>query len=302
MKWYIIIFISLFLFGLWITFYFKKRKAIWKVKHTSEEEKLSYINMALSPFGFIFDSVQDIVISKNNCFQRMFGYQDLYDLKAPLLHIVMDCEPIYFNYNQKEYRIEFWKGQYGITTGAEIGIYIRDKHTNLPKGKYRSATDEERLNMGFVLEKKCKLFHRKDTSWWLTGFVVGLFSKPKELKMKCFVECENEEMKNCFVKGLRQAGYPESKINVCENIVYFSYCTPKNYKLNHKKKIKKSIVQWLNRFNCFIFNFFTRRFPLTIDKLTYLRYLFPHIYQLFMGCNIPKKRQKTFHNKNISQI
>jgi len=58
-----------------------------------------------------------------------------------------------FNYDCKNYRIEFWKGQYGLTTGAEIGIYIQDG-----KDFYRAAKDTERLDMSFTLIKNCKLF------------------------------------------------------------------------------------------------------------------------------------------------
>mgnify|MGYP000621142798 CR=1 FL=1 len=32
----------------------------------------------------------------------------------------------YFDYQGKTWLLEFWKGQYGINTGAEIGIYRAD--------------------------------------------------------------------------------------------------------------------------------------------------------------------------------
>ena len=118
MKYIIIVFLVLIIISFLIWYLIKRKRAIRKVKCTSKEEKLSYINAALNPFGFIFDSYQDIVISKNDCWQREMGYTDLYDLESFRFNIVMNAEPIYFHYNKKEYRIEFLKGQYGITTGA----------------------------------------------------------------------------------------------------------------------------------------------------------------------------------------
>ncbi len=213
----------------------------------------------------------------------------------------MDCEPIYFFYNNKEYRIEFWKGQYGITTGAEIGIYIRDKNCNLPINYYRSATDKERLEMSYILSKKCILLKRKDTSWWLTGFDIGIFSKPKNLQLKSCICFPNCEMKDAFVKGLLKAGYAKSKIVVCDNTVCFEFCTPKNYKLNHGHKIRKIIAQMCNYINCSIYMCFTRPFPITLDKLTFIRFMFPHLFCLILKCNIPKRKKKRY-DKNKKKM
>lgn len=297
MKYIIIVFLVLIIISFLIWYLLKRKRAIHKVKCTSKEEKLCYINAALSPFGFTFDSCQDIVVSKNDCWQREIGYRDLYDLESFRFNIVMDSEPIYFHYNKKEYRIEFWKGQYGITTGAEIGIYIRDDDCKLPHHHYRSATDKERLEMGFVLSKNCVLFKRKDLSWWLTGFDVGKFSKPKDLQLKSCICFPNCEMKEAFIKGLLKAGYSKSKIMVCENTVCFEYCCPKNYPLNHGHKIRKFIAQICNFINCSIYMFFTRPFPITLDKLTYIRFMFPHLFCLILHFSIPKQKKKKY-NKN----
>ncbi|MDE5553017.1 MAG: DUF4474 domain-containing protein, partial [Malacoplasma sp.] len=61
-----------------IVWYLIRRSwAIKKVKCTSTEEKLLYIDAALKPYGFAFDYCQDIVISRNDAWQRDFGYMDL---------------------------------------------------------------------------------------------------------------------------------------------------------------------------------------------------------------------------------
>ena len=275
--------------------YLRRRWAIRKVKCLSDEEKLLYVDAALNPFGFEFDLNCDIVVSKNDVWQRDFGYMDLYDEKAPFFNMVMDAVPIYFDYDGKEYRIELWKGQYGITTGGEIGVYIRDNHTNYPKTYYRAANDEERLDMSFVLTKKCDLFCRCDKSWWLTGFDVGVFSKPKDLKMSICICFPNCEMQEAFVNALIEAGYACCQLNNCENAVCFEYCCPNHYKPNMKHRIIKCFAQIANYINCQIYMHFTRWFNRTIDKLTYLRFMSPCLYRFIIRLSIPRRKQMKPH-------
>ena len=88
-----------------------------------KEEQLRQLNDDLRSAGFAYDYKNDYFYSLKNCWQREAGYCRLYDEGAPLFNMVMDCEPITFSYRGKRWLIELWKGQYGITTGAEIGIY-----------------------------------------------------------------------------------------------------------------------------------------------------------------------------------
>ena len=280
-----------------IFFCHRKKIAIRRTKCSTEEEKLSYVNMALYPFGFEFDYCQDIVISLKDSWQRDVGYTDLYDLKAPFFNMVMDAEPIFFEYEGKEYRIEFWKGQYGITTGAEVGVYVRDNHYYKKHAFYRAAYDCEMLDICFSLYKNCLLFSREDRTWWLTGFDVGEFSCPSNLAMKVCVNFPNRCMRNAFVEGLLRAGYTSNKIDCCENYVCFDYCRPLNYKLNHRHKILKFFMQCINKINCSIYMFITRPFNRTLDKLTYLRFLAPCIYRFIIRLSIPRRKHKKYHKK-----
>lgn len=290
MKYVILGFFAFFLLIFLLCYFIRRKYAIRKVKCKSDEEKLCTINAMLEPFGFEFNVDQDVVISKNDAWQRDFGYMNIYDKKAPFFNMVMDSLPICFNYNCKNYRIEFWKGQYGITTGAEIGIYIQDKDCH--KGVYRAAKDNERLDMTFILYKKCKLFSRTGLSWWLTGFDVGNFSRPKDLKMSICVKFPNYEMKDAFVKSLIQAGYSKANIEICDNVVCFNYCYPPYCKPNFIHKIIKCIAQIFNYINCRIYMWFTRPFNRTLDKLTYLRYMAPCLYKFIISLCIPHKCKK----------
>jgi hypothetical protein len=281
---YIILIIILLLFIFLILFINKcKKNAIKKVLNETKEEKITSINTFLKPFGFAYDLKQDIIVSKNNSWQRNFGYTNIYDLKAPYFHMVMDSEPIYFDYNHKHYRIEFWKGQYGITTGAEVGVYVRDFNSTLPNSFYRSASNSEALDISFDLYKNCYLLSRKNYSWWLTGFKVGTFSKPKDLKMIISIRFPNQVIKNAYIKGLFNAGYNETNIKIFENVVTVEYCCPNNYKLNNNHHLIKWLSQISNQLNCKIYNYLTRYFNTTLDKLIYLKYLAPFIYNFIVN-------------------
>ena len=109
----------------------KKKKKIKEKKITppltdiigNKPERIEELNRDLKPFGFAYDYTQDIFYSIMDCWQRNFGYFRLYDEACAAFSMIIDCEPIYFNYNGKKWMIEFWKGQYGMTTGGEVGIY-----------------------------------------------------------------------------------------------------------------------------------------------------------------------------------
>lgn len=79
--------------------------------------------------GFSYDAGQDILYSKINPRQYNWGYCYFYDEGIFFISSLLDCEPIYFLYDGKEWMIELWKGQYGIETGGEIGIYNRSSST-----------------------------------------------------------------------------------------------------------------------------------------------------------------------------
>lgn len=297
MKYIILMIILVILVLLWILYILRRNWAIRKVNCDTEDEKLFMVNQALDPFGFTFHVKHDIVVSKNDSWQREVGFCDFYDKKAPFLNIITEAEPIFFEYDHKEYRLEFWKGQYGITTGAEIGLYIRDYHSKLPEDFYRAARDDERLPMEFLLFQNCFLFDLKGYSWWLAGFDVGKFAKPKDLRLQASILFPNQEMQIAFVEGLLNRGYPEKKIHVHQKYVSFEFCCSKNYSLNCSHKFKRIIAQIFNRINCILFMHFTRDFSRTLDKITFIRYMFPWLYHYVIKLCVPKNKYYKYYKK-----
>ncbi|MBF0367459.1 MAG: DUF4474 domain-containing protein, partial [Oligoflexia bacterium] len=131
--------------------------------------------------GFEYEPNQDIYVTKIDALQRLMGFNSVYDAMALPTAMVIDAEPIPFKYNGQTYMIELWKGQYNIMSGAEIGIYKRVAGTN----HYASVGNKEMLTMSFSLYKNgVKIFDRKATHWWVTGFKAGMFSNPNELTME----------------------------------------------------------------------------------------------------------------------
>lgn len=97
-------------------------------KEFKEIKTYKDLNNMLKTYGYSYDVKQDIFISNHDAWQRAMGYTRIFDEAAAPMSMIIDCEPIYFEYDNKRWLIEFWKGQYGMTTGCEIGVY----YTNYP--------------------------------------------------------------------------------------------------------------------------------------------------------------------------
>lgn len=157
MKYIWIITAALFLLMLlpWISLCFRKRRAKRKVCTRSDTSKNMDLNAALQPFGFQYDMRKDLFYSSMHTWQRKMGYCRFYDEKAPVLDMDIDSEPFYFTYNGYDWLVEVWKGQYGMTTGAEVGIYRTEEQPdrNPAELSYESVPDGQRLPMSIVLKK-----------------------------------------------------------------------------------------------------------------------------------------------------
>lgn len=263
--------------------YHRHKKAKYSVKVRSDEEKLRDINSALKGFGFAYDISKDIFYSLEDAWQKKMGYGKIYDEMAPSMNMVIDCEPIYFEYNDRLFMIELWKGQYGITTGAEVGIYtaeMQDKDAD--KIFYHAAAEEDQLLMNITLWKNGKkMFQRGRIHWWLTGFRLGEFSYPGELMMEVSISFTESEMLDAFVRGCYQAGYLPDNLHIWCNRVEFRFATPKT-KQPVKRKCRKRLAQWQNRHNCRLYCRVTRCFDRTIDKLDYLMQAYPRVFHMIL--------------------
>jgi hypothetical protein len=252
-----------------------------------KEAQQAQLNRDLKEAGFAYDRKSDIFYSLTDCWQREMGYCQLYDEGSSTFNMVMHCEPIRFSYAGKRWLIELWKGQYGITTGAEIGIYNteqEDVSTERFTGPfYECASDPERIRMSFVLRKNGRiLFKRRALHWWLTGFKLGEFSSPDSLTMDAFLYFPNRQMCDAFLEGLLRTGYQKGEYSVRGHCVTIHFKQPHSSQPLSHGSIQEAAAQKMNETNCFMYRQVTAKYKNTLDKLEYLKALAPQLYEFCM--------------------
>lgn len=245
----------------------------------------SWLNKDLQSAGFAYTFKGDYFYSLLDCWQREAGYCRLYDEGASLFNMVMHCEPVAFYYGGKRWLIELWKGQYGITTGAEVGIYNTsrpDLHTDRIEGTFfESASDDERLPISFVLKRngtvllKCKAVH-----WWLAAFRLGEFSEPDTLTMDIKIRFPNRNMCTAFVESLQKLGYGRNEFSLFRNSVKIHYTKPHAPQPILINSVQADVAQTANKANCKLFKMATEEYTDTLDKLEYLKTAMPELYHL----------------------
>lgn len=237
--------------------------------------------------GYSYDPKQDVFYSNMDPWQRKIGYCRLFDEASALTGMIIDCEPIVFKHNDKQWMIGLWKGQYDMVTGGEIGVYTRAPKTNplnlICGAYYKSADNTELLQMSFTLKKNGKeLFIRQDKHWWLTGFKLGEFSEPSELTMAVTITLQNEKMLAAFIKGLKNAGYSEQEFTPYGTTVSFEFGTPHTPQPMTRTKTIEWLVQWKNEQLCNEFQEITGSSNTLPEKIKAIEELAPELYAKIM--------------------
>ena len=174
--------------------------------------------------GFIYNDD-----TADDCMQRRFGYNVLYDEGAKLIDFSIDTARIKFNYGDKAYMIQMWKGQYISgdigTVGGEVGIYTRDKNATSAIGHYDCAAKEDWLMMEqtifwdeFDNGEYLPQFTRKYAiHWWETGYVDGQLKDRNDsntLRILQRITFKDETQAKAFEEAMIKAGFKSvSKFN-----------------------------------------------------------------------------------------
>ncbi len=168
----------------------------------------------LNACGFEYDEKQGIYYSSVNPWQKGFGFNVIYDMSAPLAGMYYSTERVQFRYNDKDWMIQLWKGQYGMTVGGEIGVYNKTDKIM----QYDCVSEEEFLEMSFVLYNQGeKMFERgPEKHWWLTGFKIMNIGVPILLDMDMTIKFPTKSMADAFEAGLKKA----KKDNLLDPITY----------------------------------------------------------------------------------
>ena len=168
--------------------------------------------------GYLYDSKEKCFYTAAEPWQRNFGFSEIYDNAASLVIIIIETCRIKFEYDNRDWMIQLWKGQYGwVLYGSEIGIYTKDK--NMPVQHYVCANDEDMIQMEMVLYEKSttvpglwiRTFGRPyERQWWHTGFVWGnMIGRNKDLKMCAKLTMRDFEMRDAVIPELINKGFKQ---------------------------------------------------------------------------------------------
>lgn len=262
------------------------------------QEKYQLLNETIRPFGYRYLSPEDIFISTFDAWQREFGYTYSYDRAAPYFNMVFDCEPIYFTYQDRTWLVEFWKGQYGINTGAEAGIYCAD--TIVPPSQrkrelFHTVKDEDipvfsirfqRHTAGRMEELACLSVPH----WWLAIFRMGCFSYPADLFTEFCIKFPKCDMADAFVDALITLGYPECAFKACGARICLYFKSPLTIAPDSRfTRFIRELAQWESRILCQLYLFVTRHFCATSDRLIYLYFYLPFVFRRCLCLGRAKK-------------
>lgn len=160
------------------------------------------------------------------CWQKNFGFNEVYDTFAPVTMMYYDTVRTTFEYGGKEWLVQTWKGQYGMAfVGGEVGVYTRSLGSI---GSHFVCADKEdwlNMEMAFMWDEYetgeyRAVFNRDyDKYWWATGFVVGfpngsLRQTLKEFRLVTHITFKDAEMADAFCKAFEENGFRRvSKLN-----------------------------------------------------------------------------------------
>ena len=156
--------------------------------------------------------------------QYNFGFGKIYDLASPYLLLEYDYVRIFFTYEDKDWMLQMWKGQYGmIFYGGEIGIYNRP-HADDGVNEwtfFNCPAEEDWLKMEMTLYhqdtdgKWNREFTREyDYYWWCTGFKNGHLRQEEpadELRLTGRITLKDKEMTKLVSDGLAECGFGNAK-------------------------------------------------------------------------------------------
>lgn len=293
---------SVILFLLLLTLlimHLRKRRIMKKIRSMTLPEKTKLINQLIEPVGYIYEPIQDIFATRLNAPQKLFGYTTFYDLSAPYFNMIFDYETIYFNYNGRTWLIEMWKGQYGINSGCELGIYYADSIVSPDDYKstvFHAIDEKDMLDISLKLNRQTKkgfspikLGHLKYNHWWLTIFKMGVFSKPKQLFVHTTIRFKTYPMLYSFLDSF-EATFPEHTPYRLNGLDFsFTFLeSPRKYPWF--KRLVRQTALTLCHIYCILFRFITRPFKNTGDKVLYIYYYLPFSLRLIF--KLKKKMER----------
>lgn len=284
------------LFVLFLLNYHRKKQMILKISKMSYTKKCELLNELAEPYGFSYQFVQDIFSSRTDAWQRELGYGEFCDTSAMSMHMVLDCEPIYFNYQGKTWLIEFRKGQYGIHTGAEAGFYHADTiiaPALRPQTIFKAASAEEMLPVKLRLTgSDCPFFTVSQNHWWLGCFVTGTCVDPKDLILEVTLTFPDTDMCRAFTRSMHGLGYKSSELLVSHSTLQFYFTRPKSAPLHAPDLLFTKYTLFRNSILCELYLWITSPFFTTVDRLLYLHGIHPYLFHRTLTLRMFQKNRR----------
>lgn len=164
--------------------------------------------------GYQYSSDGNYYFTSSDPWQRAIGYGEIYDVLSPFAIFYLDTFRCKFNYDNKDWCIQFWKGQYGmIFIGTEIGVYTKDPSRDAEY--YDCASNEDALYMTCTAYRDGVEIYTRDYAkyWWCTGFVPGRLDKMSdrsEITLNSRLTMKDKEMREIFCDALEENGFTKS--------------------------------------------------------------------------------------------
>ena len=154
-----------------------------------------------------------------DAWQYNFGFGKIYDFVSPYILLEYDYIRVFFTYQDKDWMLQMWKGQYGLVFyGGEVGIYNRD-HVDDGMNEwtfFNCPAEEDWLKMDMTLwhEQFDGTWNREftreyDEYWWCTGFKNGHLRQEEpadELRLTGRITFKDAEMTRLVAEGLAECG------------------------------------------------------------------------------------------------
>lgn len=286
--------VMIFLLPVIVWFVCRRKRGKSRIRNMSDEKKRQILSELTEPFGFVYEPKEDIFVSRPDAWQYSQGYQALFDELAPKFNMIFDCVPVYFDYKERTWLVEFWKGQYGINTGAEVGVY----HSNrvVPKEQRRliqyNAVSEEEMPFISLRVEKCgeKLFAKSESHWWLAAFRMGVFSEAGDLVMYASLLFEDFEEADAFCQGLKETELLNDSYKQQGNRVFVRLKGTTLY--SGRERLHRCIVQLGNKGFCKLYAAITRPFIKTEDRMLFLYEQLPWCFHHMMRLHAFGRRHR----------
>ena len=152
--------------------------------------------------------------------QYNFGFGKIYDFFSPYILLEYDYIRIFFTYENKDWMLQMWKGQYGMVFyGGEIGIYNRPHSEEgvTDWTMYNCPAESDWLKMEMTLwhqelngNWKREFTREYDYYWWCTGFKNGHLRQEEpadELRLEGRITFKDAEMTNLVASGFAECGF-----------------------------------------------------------------------------------------------